>query len=438
MRGSNALLNAINRNTMFLNASLQGLYRTGRTFTEQPARALAMVTATIVTPSIALYHLNSQHPEYSLVPSQVKQLNYLIPNYTIDENGKRVLDKDLPFYLVPKPYDLGIFANVAEGLIDGMYKGSSGVTKQYIAESFSQITPGLPIPTAFRPFIEMMVNKNLYSGAPVIGIYELQRLDELQARGSTREIAKFMSTLSGNLASFITRRKEGTVDSPILTPIEVDYLLGAYLTGMMQYPIDIINSRFKRSELEGEVMAKREDEADFTSFKNAFSIVTRRFKLVAPVKNSQYHKEWRELIAKAKKLKQIDTTQIDTSKIHSSRLIGLFGRLEEKLDEGKEFGLEEEVLAFSKISPVLKKIQQQLIKSQANRNDILTSPLNAEEKKERISVLIEMENKLLKQTIDYLADMEIEFIFDKTFGIGSILLGTAEDAVKTNPRERKN
>ena len=438
MRGSNALLNAINRNTMFLNASLQGLYRTGRTFTEQPARALAMVTATIVTPSIALYHLNSQHPEYSLVPSQVKQLNYLIPNYTIDENGKKVLDKDLPFYLVPKPYDLGIFANVAEGLIDGMYKGSSGVTKQYVAESFSQITPGLPIPTAFRPFIEMMVNKNLYSGAPVIGIYELQRLDELQARGSTREIAKFMSTLSGNIASFITRRKEGTVDSPILTPIEVDYLLGAYLTGMLQYPVDIINSRFKRSELEGEVMAKREDEADFTSFKNAFSIVTRRFKLAAPVKNSQYHKEWRELIAKAKKLKQIDTTQMDTSKIHSSRLIGLFGRLEEKFDEGKEFGLEEEVLAFSKISPILKQIQQQLIKSQANRNDILTSPFTAEEKKEMISILIERENDLLKQTIDYLADMEIEYIFDKTFGIGSILLGTAEDAVKTNPRERKN
>jgi hypothetical protein len=37
---------------------------------------------------------------------------------------KRVLDPDLPFYLIPKPYDLGIFANIAEGLIDGMYKGS--------------------------------------------------------------------------------------------------------------------------------------------------------------------------------------------------------------------------------------------------------------------------------------------------------------------------
>jgi hypothetical protein len=65
MRGSNAFLNAVNRNTMFLNASLQGLYRTGRTFGEQPARAAALVTTTIVAPSIALYHLNSKHPEYS-------------------------------------------------------------------------------------------------------------------------------------------------------------------------------------------------------------------------------------------------------------------------------------------------------------------------------------------------------------------------------------
>ena len=41
-----------------------------------------------------------------------------------------------------------------------------------------------------RPFIEMMFNTNFYTGAPVIGIYEMRRIDELQARGTTREIAK--------------------------------------------------------------------------------------------------------------------------------------------------------------------------------------------------------------------------------------------------------
>ena len=50
-----------------------------------------------------------------------------------------------------------------------------------------------------------MANKNLNSGAPVIGRYELQRLDELQARPSTREIAKKLSNFSSNMAAFLTR-----------------------------------------------------------------------------------------------------------------------------------------------------------------------------------------------------------------------------------------
>ena len=39
MRGSSKLLNFFNRNTMFFNASIQGLYRTSRVFFEQPGKA---------------------------------------------------------------------------------------------------------------------------------------------------------------------------------------------------------------------------------------------------------------------------------------------------------------------------------------------------------------------------------------------------------------
>jgi len=436
MRGSSVLLNTLNRNTMFLNASIQGLYRTGRVFFEQPKRAFALVGATIVAPELALYHINSQYKEYSQVPSQVRQLNYLIPNFITNEKGETVLDPELPFYAMPKPYDLGIFANVAVGLMDGMYKGSDGVTKKYVAESFSQIMPGLPIPTGVRPFIEMMFNKNLYSGAPVIGLYERQRLDELQARPSTREIAKNLSNWSSNLSAFLTRKKEGTVKNPIFTPIEMDYLIGAYFTGIMQYPFDILSAQLKRTPLEGERPTKREDEADFSSFKNALSVVTRRFKVAGPIKNSQYHKDWKELIEKARKLKQIDFTQMDLNKSHESRLIGLFGRIEKKVEEGYEFGLEEEVIAFSKISDVIKTTQQLLIDSRKERNNIATSPLDADTKRELINILIAQENHVLKQTIDTLADMEIEYIFDKTFGMSSILWGTAEDAVKKHPKEK--
>ena len=453
MRGSNALLNGLSRNTMFLNASIQGLYRTYRLFGENPKKAAGLITATVVAPEIALYFMNARFSEYSQVPDQVKQLNYLLPNIDSKESikqGKLILDKEVPFIPFPKPYDLGVFANVAVGLIDGMLKGSAGVTQKYVAESISQIMPGTPIPAGVRPFIELMANKNLYSGAPVIGRYELQRLDELQARPSTREIAKKLSIFTSNLAGFITRTPEGGVKPVPVTPIVADYLLGAYLTGMMQYPLDIVENFIPRKEEKGEKVAKREDQADLSSFLTASSIVTRRFKVAAPIKNSEYHKQWAKLIARAKKLKQIDTSQMDLEKRNQSFIIGLFGRTYEKVKEGFTGGVEPEVLNFAGISDVLTEGEQYMLELRTQRNNIAESNIDGETKKELINNIISIENEYLKATIDNLASIdELDFLFDQTVGdnikdlglipgLFSILLGgTAEDAFKPNPLERE-
>ena len=453
MRGSSRLLNFFNRNTMFFNASIQGLYRTSRAFFEQPVRAAGITAATIVAPSVGLYYLNSQYEEYAKVPDRIKQLNYLIPNFTETADGEQILDPAQPFHAIPKPYDLGIFANIAEGLLDGMNKKSDGVTKKYIAGSFAQISPGLPIPALARPWLEMIFNTNLYSGSPVAGLYELQRIDELQARGSTRDIAKRLSTLTGNFQAFITRRKEGTVKQPLLTPIEVDYLIGAYFTGLSQYPFDILEQadlsgvpvvgsvqklfKGERGPLEGEKPEKRVDEADFSSFKNAISIVTRRFKVGGPIKNSKFHTEWNALISRAKKLKQIDIDQIDLERSNESRIIGLFGRIFDNIEKGDP-AIEPEILAFSSISPIIKETALLLRNSRKERNNIMNGPFDAKTKRELIDILIDQENLLLKTTIELLADTEIEFLFDKTYGIfPGMILGTAEDSVKRNPLETK-
>ena len=466
MRGSSVLLNAINRNTMFFNASIQGLYRTGRVFFEQPKRAAALVAATIVAPEIALYHLNSRHKEYAQVPDQVKQLNYLIPNYTTDELGNRILDPELPFYAIPKPYDLGVFANVATSLLDGMYKKSSGVTAKYAAESFSLISPGLPIPSGIRPFIELMFNKNLYSGAPVIGIYEMQKLSELQARPSTRKIAQKMANGASNFANFITMADKDTL-KPSMSPIVMDYLVGAYFTGLAQYPFDIANAQITDpksiTQRVGKKLGlvedtdkiqynipptKREDEADLSSFKNALSIVTRRFKVAAPIKRSKYHEEWSKLVQRAKKLKQVDFTQMDLKKRNESFLIGLGIRITDKIAEGFRTGLEPEVLQFSKISPILTKVEQTLLESRRERNTIMALDLSPENKREQIDLLMSAENELLQSVVNSLATIEdLDTIFTETWtdkmgdlGVikGSLFqllfLGDTKDTVKPNPR----
>ena len=110
MRGSSRKLKALSNNTMFLNAGLQGLYRTGRLAVEgtvkDKARVAATVAATVVAPEIYLYYQNRDIPEYQQLDEKIKQLSYVIPTYK-NVGGNDVFDG---FIYVPKPYDLGVFA----------------------------------------------------------------------------------------------------------------------------------------------------------------------------------------------------------------------------------------------------------------------------------------------------------------------------------------
>ena len=436
---------------MFLNASIQGLYRTGRLFGENPAKAAALISATVIAPEISLYMFNSKFKEYSLVNDQIKQLNYLLPNIDHKESKlqkKIVLDKEVPFIPFPKPYDLGVFGNVAVGLLDGMFKRSDGVTSKYIAESFSQILPGTPIPAGLRPFIELATNTNFYSGAPVLGVYELRKISQLQTRASTREIAKKLSNYSTNLSSFLFRSKEGQEKTQV-SPIVIDYLIGAYFTGIFQYPFDIVENLIPKDKLTGERITKREDQADFSSFNNALSVVTRRFKVASPITNSQYHKEWQKLIKRAKDLKQIDVGQMDLSRRNEAFLTALYGDIKDRLlEDDKNPVMSKEVMAFYGVSEFLKEGEMILRDSRQERNRIMALPISGDEKRQQIDALIELENIQLKLIIDSLAQMDVDFLFQQTFTdnvkelgvipgfLSTVIFGERDDTFRPNPREQ--
>ena len=81
--------------------------------------------------------------------------------------------------------------------------------------------------------------------------------------------------------------------------------------------------------------------------------------------------------------------------------------------------------------------------SREKRNIIATSPLDPEIKKQQINYLIGKENDMLKMTIETLAAMNIEYLFDDAYNhMGKIegflfntIFGPGEDSVKPNPLE---
>ena len=141
-------------------------------------------------------------------------------------------------------------------------------------------------------------------------------------------------------------------------------------------------------------------------------------------------------------------SQMDLEKRNQSFLIGLFGRITENLDKGMPAGVEPEVLEFSKISPILKQLETELRVMRTERNNIFNSPIDGDRKRKIIDNLISVENKMLKEVMDSLASMDIEYIFDQTYTdnvkelgvikgtLSSLIFGTAEDAFKENPREQ--
>ena len=260
---------------------------------------------------------------------RIKQLNYVIPTYEQDEFGKDVFDG---FIYIPKPYDLGVFANVSVALIKGIGEKTPELGLRYALQSIGNLVPAVPIPSALTPIAELLFNRNFYTGGIVLGMYERQLVDTLNYRPQTREIAKvFANFLSNFRGVFHLNRPSGPEKEYILSPIHMDYLIGSYATGILQYPFDIINdvffekgdagtSAFEADPLgikkKGLDIVKPEPKKTSRAFnlKKPWTIVTSRFQSENVIQNSLFHKEWYRIKLRAKELGVLDLTKLDTAR----------------------------------------------------------------------------------------------------------------------------
>ena len=458
MKGSHRVLNFLSRNTMFLNAGLQGLYRTGRLFFEggvkDRARVVATIGATIVAPEIYLYYTNRDIRQYKELDERIKQLNYCIP--TFKDDG--AFDG---FIFIPKPYDLGVFANTAVALLKGVEKNSVGIGVNYFLSSFSQILPGLPVPQLVRPAAELLLDRNFYMGTPLLSAYEKPLVDQLAVRPSTRKIAIELSNLLTNLRGInidLTKKNQtitGTKekDAPLgLNPIRMDYLIRAYATGLFGYVPEIINAalfedetgKFKNIDpfnVKGKglnIQKPKPDVDQVDILKRPWSIVTRRFQSSDVIKNSSFHKEWFRIAKRAKELGVLDVTDINASRKNNSTLISVFDRIQTNIDNNNPI-VSDEAFIYSQVlgdtfNTVFKKMQE----FRELRKTIELAPgMSAEDKRLRINQLYNLENIMLKEYLDGVAEADIDFVLEKTmFGIFTVptYVGDAEEKKSTFKR----
>ena len=165
---------------MFLNASMQGMYRGARVLYEgspaDRAKAASVLMAIVVAPEVYSYYLNKDNEEYQALPDVVKQLNHVIPLgfEKVDKFGNPVA-RD--FFTMPKPYDFGVFGNIAHALVKGIDENSTTVSGKYLAQSLSLLMPvnfigPIPIVNTFmEPILELMMNQDAFTGNSIRKYY---------------------------------------------------------------------------------------------------------------------------------------------------------------------------------------------------------------------------------------------------------------------------
>lgn len=171
----------------FWNPKLQGLDKMREVF-RQP-KTYAMGIATMTAPTVALWMINKDDPEYQKRPLYEKMIVWHIP---VGKDDRGVTQ----YFLLPKPFEPGyVFASLPQLLLDFAYRRDKERTMAGLGQIASSVGQGLlPIPTAAQPIMENQAGPQGWSsfrGRPIVddALAKLPAREQIDSRTSTVAIA---------------------------------------------------------------------------------------------------------------------------------------------------------------------------------------------------------------------------------------------------------
>jgi len=166
----------------FWNPRMQGVYKLGRMLRDP--KTWGMGAAMITAPSVALWNVNKDNPEYWKTPVWERNMFWLIPKSGgPDEYG------EVGFWRIPKPFEIGLlFASLPERFLDAAAQSGvkiplldTGETaaplmaepttalKETVGTAVGEAGYGLlPIPTAAQVPLQLLTNRDIFRGRPIV------------------------------------------------------------------------------------------------------------------------------------------------------------------------------------------------------------------------------------------------------------------------------
>lgn len=222
--------------TAFWNPRVQGWDKLARMLKDP--KTWGMGAAMLTAPSIALWQVNKDNPEYWERPVWERNLFWLIPKSgdEVDEYGK------VGFWRIPKPFEIGIlFASLPERLLDAAAQSGvkiplldTGETAapqlaepgraigETIGTVFQETAMGLaPIPTGIAIPGQMLLGQDIFRGRPIVSRSDLPAEQQITPESSALARALAQRGIAPQQTDFAVRATLGGAGSAASRAVDV-------------------------------------------------------------------------------------------------------------------------------------------------------------------------------------------------------------------------
>jgi antitoxin component of RelBE/YafQ-DinJ toxin-antitoxin module len=237
LQGSGTMIRYLSQTVPYFNARLQGMYKLGRdgldpvvqvlggnvdASTRQKAAKFSAVLGAVTLMGVALYLVNHDDEDFKKLEEWQRDSFFWIK-----------IPGTSNWLRIPKPFEMGAFATVAERLTEQMVddKVEGKVFAKRLMHVLLENLAMNPMPQVFKPLYEIATNKDGFTGR-AIESQGMERLSkENRVNAGTSDLAVGLNKVNGMFASAMESLTGGGVkaDSMQFSPIQIDYLIRGYL-----------------------------------------------------------------------------------------------------------------------------------------------------------------------------------------------------------------
>lgn len=364
MHGANNFFRQYTSTVPFLNAGIQGIYRTVRALKNEGLAVRTAVVSKIIAyvgvPSLVLHTLNRDDEDYKNTSQQIRDMNYMIP---LGEGN---------FLKIPKPFEFGAVGTIATGVLelfdnsqdaDRFFLTTWTVLKNQFRLSY--------VPQVLSPIVNTAFNKTFF-GSPVISE---------NMKNSLPDYGQSYPWTSKSITSAIENTPP-SIRKLLMSPIEFENYYRAYTGAVGGYVLDLIDETVDIFS-DAKMPDKRLDEYIFV----------KRFLQLDPAKFTQAEADFYEFKKQASQA---------------------FNQMKKFKDEGKvellkEFLSDPKTKELVAISPQLENLSLKASKTNKERNRIINDKaMTGAAKRFKIDLLEKQMAIYFKDIMDAIDEADLE------------------------------